>query len=203
MKQATGFFAALLMMTLPQPASAHLVGVELGDFYAGVLHLTLAIEQVVALLVLGLVAAMQPQETARWMLLALPLGLIAGICATLVVAPPASMDPAVAASLFIPGIIGVAAFRLRIVGVVLLALAVGGVLGFANGLSADEVPVDWLLYASGVVVAGTAIGTRLISLATVVSGLRSWVPLAERVLCSWFAAAGAIFFAFSVTSPNL
>ena len=203
MRLALRLFAILTALMLPQPAAAHLVGVEFGDFYAGVLHLTLAIEQVVALLVLGLVGAMQPRETARWMLLALPLGLIAGISATLVLALPANMDPAVAASLFIPGIIGVAAFHLRIAGVVLLALAVGGVLGFANGLSADEVPVDWLLYASGVVVAGTAIGTWLISLATVVNGLRSWTPLAERVLCSWFAAAGAIFFAFSVTTPNL
>ena len=203
MRPAIGLFTVLIALMLPQPAAAHLVGEEFGDFYAGVLHLTLAIEQVVALLVLGLVAAMQPRETARWMLLALPLGLIAGICATLVFVPPARMDPAVAASLFIPGIIGVAAFRLRIVGVVLLALAVGGVLGFANGLSADDVPVDWLLYASGVVVAGTSIGTWLISLATVVNGLRSWMPLAERVLCSWFAAAGAIFFAFSVTAPVL
>ena len=203
MRQAARLFAVLLALMLPRPAAAHLVGAELGDFYAGVLHLTLAIEQGVALLVLGLVAAMQPRETARWTLLALPLGLIIGICATLFVAPPASMEPAVAASLFIPGIIGVAAFRLRIVGVVLLALAVGGVLGFANGLTAEEVPVDWPLYACGVVVAGTAIGTWLISLATVVNGLRSWTPLAERVLCSWFAAAGAIFFAFSLTGPNL
>lgn len=203
MRQATGLIAALLVLTLPRPAAAHLVGVELGDFYAGVLHLTLAIEQVVALLVLGLVGAMQPQETARWMLLALPLGLIAGICATLAVATPASTDPAVAASLFIPGIIGVAAFRLRTIGVVLLAVAVGSVLGFANGLSADDVPIDWPLYASGVIVAGTAIGTCLISLATVVSDLRSWAPLAERVICSWFAAAGAIFFAFSVAAPTL
>lgn len=203
MRQAVRLLGTLVVLMLPQPAAAHLVGVEFGDFYAGVLHLTLAIEQVVALLVLGLVAAMQPRETARWMLLALPLGLIGGICATLAFPPPASMDPVVAASLFIPGLIGVAALRLRIVGVVLLALAVGGVLGFANGLSADEVPVDWLLYACGVVVAGTAIGTWLISLATVVNGLRSWTPLAERVLCSWFAAAGAIFFAFSLTGPSL
>ena len=203
MRQATGLFVALLVLTLPKPAAAHLVGEELGDFYAGVLHLTLVIEQVVALLVLGLAGAMQPQETSRWMLPALPLGLIAGICTTLAVAPPASTDPAVAASLFIPGIIGVAALRLRIVGVVLLAFIVGCMLGFANGLSADDVLVDWPLYASGVVVAGTAIGTCLIALATLVSDLRSWAPLAERVVCSWFAAAGAIFFAVSVTAPSL
>ena len=58
MRQALGLFAILTALMLPKPAAAHLVGVEFGDFYAGVLHLTLAVEQVVALLVLGLVAAM-------------------------------------------------------------------------------------------------------------------------------------------------
>ncbi|MEO1291545.1 MAG: HupE/UreJ family protein [Pseudomonadota bacterium] len=183
---------------LPDPAAAHLVGVEFGEFYAGALHLTLAPEHVAALLALALVAALQPREHARWILLALPVGLLIGAAAALVVPATTPLDPAIGASLIVPGLLGLAGTRLAVPALAVLALALGGLHAYANGLSVHEAPVDWRLYLAGIVSAGTVLGTLLVALATVVASHpegqpRGWARIAERAVCSWIAAAGTIF----------
>lgn len=189
-----------LLALWPAPASAHLVGLEFGDFYAGALHLLSAPGDVIALLGLGLLAAAQPREQARWMLLALPLGIGAGLGVTALAPVLESVDPAVGAALAIPGVLGAFAFRLPAWALATLAGAVGVVSGLSNGIPAQgDLAIDWTLYAPGVLTAGTVTGTLLIALATVGFAARSWTPIAGRVLSSWVAAIGTIFLTLSLT----
>lgn len=181
----------------PTPAAAHLVGVEFGAFYAGALHLTLAIEHMVGLLALGLVAAAQPREAARWMLLGLPVGLGLGLVLALLAPSDQPLDLMIALSLAAPGLIGAAALRAPSWALAALAAAVGAAHGYANGMATHEAPIDWPLFAAGVVTAGTVLGTLAIALAAAAADLARWAPLAQRVLSSWIAAAGATFLAVS------
>ncbi len=132
-------------LSAPTPASAHLVGVEFGDFYAGALHLLSAPEHVVALVAIALVAALHPRDDARWALLALPIGFIIGALAawwTPLAAPAAAL---IAASLAAPGAIGAFArpmtARFLAGGVAIIA----GLLGFAMAGPARAGGVYWPL----------------------------------------------------------
>ncbi|MCG8443015.1 MAG: HupE/UreJ family protein [Caulobacterales bacterium] len=192
--------AGLAAALAPSPASAHLVGVEFGDFYAGALHLASAPEHVAVLAALGLAAARQPRERARWMLLALPLGLGAGVAVAWGTGATLLLDPMVGASLAVAGLIGVAALRLPMWTLALLAALIGAVHGFANGDAGREAPIDWPLYAGGVTTAGAVIGSLLIAIATALVNWRSWTPLAGRVVASWLAAVGIIFLGLSLAA---
>lgn len=181
---------------LPGRAEAHLVGVEFGEFYAGVLHLGTSPEHVGVLLALGFLAASQPRERARWMLAALPAGLLAGVLAGILSGPGveiAALAPWIGASLVLAGGLGLLARTLPAAALAALAGAVGLLHGLANGLLGEETPIDWRLYAAGVVTAGTVIGTLAIAGATALADLAHWLRLGTRVLASWVTAVGAIF----------
>ena len=211
------FIAALVALFAgTPPAHAHLVGVEFGDFYAGALHLALAPENLAAAAALGVVAAVQPREAARWMLLALPIGLAVGVGAAFAFGAPLigqttstdaatnGVDPTlgalIAVSLALPGALGAAALRLPIWALAGAATVVGLVQGFVNGLAGHEAPVDWSLYAPGVIVAGVTIGTLAIAIVVAVIALAAWAQIAGRVVGSWVAAAGFVFLGLSLAT---
>ena len=59
-------------------AEAHLVNTDLGPFYGGLVHPLTALEHLLPLVALGLLAGQQGATTARRVLVALPLGLAGG-----------------------------------------------------------------------------------------------------------------------------
>lgn len=68
----------LVFPLLAGTASAHAVGARFGDYYSGLLHLLTALEHLLPILGICLLAGCQPPRVARWILLALPAGLLAG-----------------------------------------------------------------------------------------------------------------------------
>ncbi|MEO0820773.1 MAG: HupE/UreJ family protein [Pseudomonadota bacterium] len=200
MRRPAGFAAlAFAAAAAPTPAAAHLVGMEFGDFYAGSLHLVLAPGYVAALAGLALVAAGQARETARWMLAALPAGIGAGILLAYGAGPLAPEALLIGAALAVTGLIGAFALRMPMLALGSLCAAGGAVLGYANGLAAYEGGVDRLLFALGVLSAGTVIGTLTIAVASALTDAHRWAPLGARVASSWIAAIGTIYFAFSLS----
>lgn len=194
--------AALGLVLRPAPAAAHLVGVEFGAFYAGALHVALGLDAIVALLALAFVAAQQTEERARWVLLGLPIGLLIGV-GVVWWAPAAKAaldvaDPMMALCLAIPGILAAAAARLPAALLAALAIAVGAGIGAVTGSATHGAAIDVTLYAAGVVVAGTMIGTLAVALASRLGGLAFWTRLALRVLGSWITAAGIGFLTLSL-----
>lgn len=183
---------ACLAALLPGNAQAHLVGLAFGDFYAGSLHLMLAPEHVAAMLIVGLIGAQQRIETGRWALIALPLGLILGCVAALGIDAVDAVDPLVAASLAVGGLLGIAALRLPAAAMIAVAAGMGILHGYANGVSGRDAPVDMVLYLSGIAAAGAVLGTLGLAGATALMHWQDWVRLGSRVLSSWVATVGVL-----------
>ncbi len=198
MRRALVLLAALL---LPGRAEAHLVGIEFGEFYAGVLHLGTSPEHVAVLLALGFLAASQPRERARWMLATLPAGLLVGVVTGILAGGAigiAALAPWIGASLVLAGGLGLVAWPLPTWALAALAGLIGLLHGLANGLLGDTDTIEWQLYAAGVVAAGTVLGTVAIAGATALADLADWLRLGTRVLASWVTAVGAIFLGLSI-----
>ncbi len=199
MKRATGPASGIaLVAVLPSPANAHLVGVEFGDFYAGVLHLIVAPEHVAILVGLALVAAFQPIQSARFTLLSLPLGFLLGTIAGSLTGVETGLNSAIAATLCVTGGLGAAAIRLPGIATTFLAGLIGVVHGYANGAPVQGTAVDWWLYSGGVIVIGTVLGTLAIAAARALATERTWMPITYRVLSSWIAAIGLMSFSMQM-----
>jgi hydrogenase/urease accessory protein HupE len=197
LRALAGATAALL----PLPASAHLVGTRFGDFYGGLLHLLLSPEHVLPILGLGLLAGLQPPQRARWMLAALPLGMLVGLLMGLWALPSADhsgnarimamattpwLAPAFIALL---GLLVALAWRLPAWLLAGIAVAVGVVEGLGNGVGIGP-DTSVLLYLPGTLAAGV-VPLALIAAATLrLRGQADWVSIAVRAAGSWLAAIG-------------
>jgi hydrogenase/urease accessory protein HupE len=69
--------AVALGALLPTRASAHLVNTDVGEFYAGMMHLLTSAEHLLPILALALLAIQCGKRAARATLLAFPLALVA------------------------------------------------------------------------------------------------------------------------------
>jgi urease accessory protein len=109
----------------PGPALAHSLSNRFGDFYGGMLHPVTALEHALPIFALGLLGGQQRARRARFLLLALPLGLL--LVATLAtVAPALSWIPVVnSASFAVLGALVAGAWRLPVAVVVGLAALFG------------------------------------------------------------------------------
>lgn len=175
----------------PGPASAHLVGMEFGDFYAGALHLIYGPEYLALIFVLGLVVARQAVERAQITLAVLPVALLTGAALALIV--QVESDAVIASALAGLGLIGLAGLTLPSWALIAVTGLGGGLLGYQNMLPGLTEGVDRLLYAAGVVATGIVLGTLAIGTLSHTRRLTEWAGPAQRVLASWMAAVGTLF----------
>lgn len=184
----------------PGAASAHLVGVEFGDFYAGALHVATGVAYGATLLALALTAGLQPRESGRWALVAAPpallLGALAGSLGVVGAAPP--LDPAVTATLALGGALAALNARPGPWGVAAFAGLVGGAMGAANGQAALGGGVDPLLFSLGVTAAGSVAVILGVACARAAADRIPVMSMVWRVAGSWLAAAGAASLALTV-----
>lgn len=185
------------------PAAAH-GGLPGGEgFLPGLLHPFVAIEHLLLLLALGLLAGQGPPARRGAGFAAVGLGLLAGLAGT----RGGLSEPSVVA----PTILG-----LGCVAGCLLALAPGrpprlllpllaAAAGLAVGLDTDAAPagVPWAVVAGAV--AGVLVGAYLIVLdaaALAVAAARPPFAIAVRVAGSWIAAIALMLLALSVSSTG-
>lgn len=172
---------------------------EFGDFYAGALHLIVAPEHLAVLIGLSLVAAFQSRDEAKWSLAALPVGLLVGSGAGAVTG---GADPAVlmGTCLALTGAIGAAALHLGRLPFVALALVIGMLHGYANGVPAADGAAEIWLYTAGVACAGTVIGTVTIAGSSALLAARDWVAMGYRVAGGWLVAIGTMYAGLSLAT---
>lgn len=200
MERVRALLILVPLLAVPTAAEAHLVGVEFGDFYAGALHLTLDPAQIATLVILGVIAGLNPRPSARWMLAALPAGLCAGAVLGVIAGALVAEEIAVPALLAFIGIVGVIARRIPSGALIALAATSGVVLGALNGAAASAFPIDLLLYAAGVATAGTVLGTFAIAVASRFIDAAPWVSIGYRAVSSWGVAIGVIALSLSAAA---
>jgi hydrogenase/urease accessory protein HupE len=173
----------------PVNAHAHLVSTRFGDFYGGMLHLCLTLEHALPMVALGLLAGLQAPRTGRWILVAVPLGLLCGVLLAMAVPDLAPLVWANQASFVIPGLLIAAAWRLPMAALVGLGWLFGLSHGYGNGL-AISAETNAYLFALGVLACGFVL-LALVAAATVAWTQRAtWAAIAVRAVGSWIAAIG-------------
>ena len=190
--------AVLLLLTAQSPADAHIVSSRLGDFYGGALHPLTGLPDIIFWLALGLVAALQPPVCSRWIVLAFPAGLLVGFATGIAAgwtADPITVNAALMIGL---GILAAAAIRLPGSLLLLLAVIVGGFRGGANA-SGVEPGTDATLFGAGLVVAGYAVITLVVALASTFRRAgAAWRTIALQAGGSWIAAIGLMVGGFAL-----
>jgi urease accessory protein len=173
------------VLLVPALAAAHPIP-GVGDFYSGMLHPLLSLDQIVPLIALSLLAGQQERRTAIAVLLALPLAVIAGATAALVWQPPASLALSNIAAMVVLGAL-VALSRPLPRGLLCsISIALGLALGLALGseITLDEAP----RFIPGASLESLAVAVYGIGL---VRWLKApWTRIAVRVAGSWVAAIG-------------
>jgi urease accessory protein len=171
------------------PALAHSVSKRFGDFYGGMLHPLTALEHLLPILGLSLLAGQQGPRDARCVLLLFPAGLLAGAVFAGYVEPVWFIIWFNRLSFIAVGLLVAAATR--------LPLSVLGTTAFVLGLShgventADVAPsIAMHLFVPGAVVTGIAMVAIFAAIA--VSLAVPWQRIAIRVLGSWIAAIGIL-----------
>jgi len=187
--------AALAFSLAAPPAHAHLVGVEFGDFYAGALHVLSAPEHVAAMVGLALLAAFHPREASRWILLGIPVGLITGVMFAAFTPLEIAIEPAIALTLILAGLVGVVARPMPAAILATFGGAIAMIHGFVNAVSAREVSVDWLVYGGGIVATSSVLIILLIAAVATLAEMAVWVKIAARAVSSWIAAIGLMYLA--------
>ncbi|GAC1632985.1 MAG: HupE/UreJ family protein [Nevskia sp.] len=182
----------VLPVLVPAPAYAHLSGVKVDDFWLGLLHPLISLEDAAAFVALGLLAG-QAGETKGLRTVAtfcLGLGLGAMLGASGVQGPWVSgLD---LASLILLGALVAIARELPLLLLLLLAAVFGLAHGLNNGIEAVP-PVKPWLFALGLMAAGFFVPFYGMLLVTKLKPW--WTKIGVRVVGSWIAATGLLVLA--------
>jgi urease accessory protein len=177
----------------PSRATAHLVTTGMGPVYDGIGHLLLTLEDLVPVLALAFYAGLRGATSGRRTMFLLPfawfLGGLAGAGMNMTTAFPLS-----ALSFLIFGGLVAADLSLPPAAVTSLAIVLGLVHGFLNGVALRE--GAGALGLIGIM----AMLFVLVTLASalVVSLKRPWIRIAVRVAGSWIAAIGLLMFGWAM-----
>lgn len=177
--------SALLLQ--PSVAAAHLVTTGMGPVYDGIGHLLLTPEDLVPAMAVALYAGLRGKEPGRLALFFFPFAWLIGGFAGLLVTYSPGYSLSVLSFLLLGALIA-ADLRMPAPIFTLLAVAVGTMHGFFNGIAMRSGPgVSGLLGIAATLFVLVAIGS-----AVVVSLRASWTRVAVRVAGSWIAAVGLL-----------
>jgi urease accessory protein len=177
------------MIILPSKGFAHLANGRFGDFYAGSFHLLTAIEHVIPLIALGLIAGQQGKKVSRSYVIVIPLALVIG---TYIGINFSGNNFSIYVNSFSFLIIGILiAWNMQLPNwlLILIASIFSITLGYSNG-TAFELTLSKFNYTIGVAVAGLIVTSIFAGI--VLSLKKDWQKIAVRVAGSWIAAIGLI-----------
>jgi urease accessory protein len=183
------------LMVSPGSAQAHLVTTGLGPVYDGLVHFALAPEDLVPVLALAALAGLRGAAHGRRVLFVLPTAwLLGGLLGSLSIGIGASPLAPVASFLLL-GVLVATDARLPLAAISALALILGLLHGYLNGVAMTR-PGLGALGVIGVVVCVftlTALVTSLVVPLRVV-----WARVAVRVAGSWIAAVGLLLLGWTL-----
>jgi urease accessory protein len=169
------FLPALCLLLAAAPASAHTGSSGLAGFAGGLLHPATGLDHLFALLAIGVWAGQQQRQGAWQASFAVLIGLLAGgaLAGSHVALP--LVEPALALSVLVAGLMVAAAWRAPATGTA-IAAAFAVFHGYAHGI---EMPGE---AQPAAYVAGFALTTAILLAAGATVGRRGW---------AWTRAAGA------------
>ena len=175
------------VVLLPADASAHLVTTGMGPVYDGIGHLLLTPEDLVPALALALYAGLRGRVPGKRALFFFPVAwLIGGLIGLAADTMPAF--PVSAFSFLLVGILIAADLRLPSNAFTVLAVAVGIMHGFFNGIALKAGPAGLGLLG---IMAALFVLVAIVS-AFVISLKPPWTRIVVRVVGSWVAAMGLL-----------
>lgn len=179
--------AALGLLFCPSDAAAHLVTTGMGPVYDGIGHLLLTPEDLVPAVAMALYAGLRGRAPGRRALFFFPLAwLIGGFIG--LAADTMPVFPVSAFSFLLVGILIAADLRLPDNAFTVLAVAVGIMHGFFNGIALKAGPAGLGLLG---IMSALFVLVALVS-AFVVSLKPPWARIVVRVAGSWVAAMGLL-----------
>ncbi|WP_407178997.1 HupE/UreJ family protein [Bradyrhizobium sp. STM 3562] len=199
-----GVVAAAMLLAEVNAAEAHIVASRLGDFYAGALHPLTDLQDIILWGATGVLAGSLGAAKGRWLVLAFPLGLLAGLVLGQSFGVASVWATVDAAMILVLGALLAAATRIPTGLLCALAFALAMIRGAAN--ASDLGPeTDRLLFAAGLACAGYAAITLAMALALAFRGPDSspsitWQKIALRAFGGWIAAIGLMMVGFGLAS---
>lgn len=183
-----GAAAVLLLLTPPALFAHPMQGV--GDFYAGMLHPLTAIEWVLPIVALSLLAGQQGRETALSVMVALPVALVAGAIAGHAFPSMGRVEATNVCLMAVLGLLVAWAGKMPLELSVAVAALAGLTVGFANGSELTPA-ISSYRFISGLAL----VGLLLISYGVgFVRWLKApWTKIGIRVVGSWIAAVGILY----------
>jgi hydrogenase/urease accessory protein HupE len=171
----------------PSDAAAHLVTTGMGPVYDGIGHLLLTPEDLVPALAMALYAGLRGRAPGRRALFLFPLAwLLGGIAGLFAESIPAF--PLTAASFLLLGVLTAADLQLPDNVFTVLAIIVGIMHGFFNGIALKTGPAGLGLLG---IMAALFVLLGIVS-AIVISLKPPWARIVVRVTGSWVAAMGLL-----------
>jgi hypothetical protein len=180
---------ALLLVASPPPARAHLMQTGFGGFYDGLTHLLITPSDLLLVLALAVLAAQNGAPSGRALLLALPLGWLAGGWIGFRLPGEPALPLLTTLSFTLAGLLAALQARLGARALAVLALLGGGLHGLVNGATMNHGGGETLALLGAV--SGVFVITALVS-GQCVQLRADWIRIALRVSGSWIAAAGLL-----------
>ena len=186
-RKNTALLVTIASLFCPSTAAAHLVTTGMGPVYDGIGHLLLTPEDLVPVLALALYAGLRGAVSGRRAMFLLPLAWFAGGLAGSTVGGSLQF-PLPAISFLVLGALIAADLRMQDNAVAILAICLGLVHGFSNGVALrDGAGTLGLIGIMSIVFISVALAS-----AFVVSLRRPWMRIAIRVAGSWICASGIL-----------
>lgn len=194
LRRTRRFALATALALVPFAAEAHLVSTRFGELYSGLLHPLTTLLHLVPWACLGLLAGLQRAETSRWVPLAFPLAVVAGLVFSLAGSESHIVTTVNVLSFVVLGGAVALAIELPRWGFLALVALFGITHGFANA-APGVTGYDFVLYATGLGLAAYLWVTLVSGGAFALAKDFRWGTPALRALGSWVAAAGTIYLA--------
>ena len=182
-------------MLWPRSASAHLVTTGLGPVYDGISHVLMSPDDLVPIIAVALLAGLNGPAAGRAALFGLPGAWIAGGVLGFLTAAPVLPPASTTVSFLVLGSLTAIDRRWTPRVVAALAVAVGLLHGWLNGVSLADVQREGIGLAG---IASAAFVIVALASALVVSLRAPWTRIAVRVAGSWVAAIGLLMLGWSL-----
>ena len=177
-----------------QAADAHIVASRLGDFYTGALHPLTDLQDLILWVAMGVLAGSLGAAKGRWLVLAFPLGLLAGLILQRASGSVSPVPAADAGMILVLGLLLAASARIPTAMLCVIAFGLAVMRGAAN--AGDVGPdTNLLLFAAGLACVGYAAITLTMALTLAfhqaeAGTATTWRGIAIRAFGGWVAAIG-------------
>jgi len=171
----------------------HLANVRFGDYYAGMFHVLSGIEYLIPLIAIGLFSGQQNKAITRKMIISFVIAMFAGVIVGYGLFEYEIFSLFCVVCFVVLGILMAVKKPLPIFLAIAISAIVGILIGLPNG-AAWQRGVSPVNYMAGVLITG---GILVLILAGLVVALnKKWQIIMVRVVGSWIAAIGIMYFPY-------